>query len=567
MNDARRRTSPYTARCLIVLAIGVATVGARAAELDVAIERYQQIIADELARGIVPCVSVAWVVDGRVMHAAGYGLADRERNIAATADTIYRAGSISKLFNALGAMRLVEEGKLDLDAPLSRALPEFQIQNPFPNAADVTVRQLLCHRSGMIRESPVGGYLDTGQPDLVATVASVAGCAIVNPPNTMMRYSNVGPTLVGRAVEVQSQIAYPDYQRRYILEPLGMSSSAWMMTDALRPRLAKAVMRVANGDGTYRTEAAPEFELGTVPAGNLYTTAADLARFAAYVIDAGSAVHIVKRETLESMFTVQLTNESTGFGLGFSVGKFRDHKTVQHTGAVYGFTSSLVVLPEQKIGAIVLTSADLAGAAVRRLSESALSLLLEAVKGESIPKVAPRVDISDEQLTAMAGNYESQSYWATLTVDNRTVHGAISGQEIELTPIGPGKFVADGRLMYRTPVDIEMGTDGRVVAFSAAGQRFQRVANDSETNIPAAWQGLLGMYGPKFIPLVVSARHGHLYATVENEYDYRLMPVNRVCFDLTPGMYADEKVVFQLSDDARASSVIFANQTLRRVGK
>ncbi len=102
---------------------------------------------------------------------------------------------------------------------------------------------------------------------------------LVNPPDTKTRYSNVGPTIVGKAIEVQSGQPYAEYQQKHVLGPLGMTSSAWTMNDRLRPRLAKGRMRIARGDGDYHFDAAPEFELGTLPAGNLYTTASDLARF------------------------------------------------------------------------------------------------------------------------------------------------------------------------------------------------------------------------------------------------------------------------------------------------
>jgi serine beta-lactamase-like protein LACTB len=559
-------------------------VAARAAEkpsnadkplnLDVAQQQYAKIVATELARKILPGVSVAWVVDGQIVHVAGYGLADLEKGGAATADTIYRAGSISKLFNAVAAMQLVEQGKLDLDAPLQAALPDFQIVVPFEGHPPITARQLLCHRSGMIREAPVGGYLDASQPSIAATVASVAPCVLVNPPNTKTRYSNVGPTLVGRAVEVISGLPYPEYQQRHVLGPLGMTSSVWLMNDALRPRLAKGQMRVARR-GFYVFETAPEFELGTIPAGNLYTTAADLARFAVFVMGGDASAPSkppIQRETLEKMFQPQLVQDSTGFGLGFSVGKYREHKTVQHGGAVYGFSTSLVVLPEEKIGVIVLSNADIAGGPVKRLSDAALDLLLEAVRGERPVEPPKPIELSPEELAEFAGDYDSTSYWAHIDkAIGGTLHATLSGQPIELTPIEPLKFLADGRIMNRSPVEFERAADGKIVAFKAAGQRFERF-DPTQGRQPgqgfafpdSPWWNLVGRYGEPFIPLVISERNGQLWATVENEYDYKLTPVSRLVYNLPPGMYADEQIVFQLDNAGKVLGLVMANQPLPR---
>jgi CubicO group peptidase (beta-lactamase class C family) len=538
-----------------------------AVDLEPARQRYAAIVADELQRGIIPGVSIAWVVDGATVHTAGFGLADRTRGVAATPDTIYRVGSISKLFNAVAAMQLVEQGRLDLDAPIQQALPDFSIVVPFPDAGPVTARQLLCHRSGMIREAPVGGYLDDRQPTVAATLASVRDCVLVNPPNSKTRYSNVGPTIVGRAIEVLSGSSFAAYQRQHLLDPLGMSSSAWQMNDALRPRLAQGLMRIARGSGQYVFDEAPHFELGTMPAGNLYATAPDLARFAQFVMGAlpdSASTAILQPQSLEKMLTPQLTGEATGFGLGFGVQRYRGHKTAQHMGAVYGFTTSIVVLPQEKIGVIVLSNADIAVAPVRRLSEAALDLLLEAVRGESAPQPTPPVDLSPQALADFVGEYESPSYWAALRVEGSKLVGELSDQPIELTPVGPTRFLADGRIMHRSEIEFSRDDDGRVTSFRAAGQTFRRVAADAPLAAPNAWRALTGHYGLPFIPLIVSLRHGHLYALAENEYDYRLAPLNRVTFCLPAGMYEDEHVVFQIGAGGKASGVVMANMLLPR---
>ena len=563
------------ARALSVATLFVAVIIARAPlaaaespDLTAAKDRYAVIVAAELEREILPGVSIAWVVDGKLVHSAGYGFADEQGSLATTPETIYRAGSISKLFNAVAAMQLVEQGKLDLDAPIQTALPEFQIVVPIADAPPITARQLMCHRSGMIRESPVGGYLDNRQPTVAATVASVASCALVNPPNTKTRYSNVGPTIVGRAVEVLSGLEFSEYQSKHLLGPLGMNSSAWRMSDALRPRLAKGRMRVANGDGTFRFESAPEFELGTLPAGNLYTTAPDLARFAAFVMGTpgAAAPDLLSSESLAKMLGVQLTGEPTGFGLGFGVNRYRGHKTAQHNGAVYGFSTSLVVLPAERIGVVVLSNADIAGAPVKRLAEAALDLLLEAVVGEK-PTEAPTVaQVMPDELARLAGHYESNSYWAELRVVDGELIGELSGQPITMSPRGGGKFVADGRVMNRAPVEFDLSGDGPAAGFTAVNQKFHRVEPDQTAKSSESWRPMLGSYGLHFIPVVLSVRHGHLYAQVENEYDYRLTQVDRATFRLPPGMYDDEQVVMQFAPDGRVLGLLMANMYLPRRG-
>ena len=142
---------------------------------------------------------------------------DKVKKIPAKADTVYRAGSISKLFNAIAAMQLAEQGKFDLDAPIQSLDDRVQFVNPFDDRPPVTARQLLCHRSGMIRESPVGGYLDDSQPSIAQSIASIAPCVLVHRPNTKTKYSNIGPTIVGQVVEKISGQSFDEYQREHIL--------------------------------------------------------------------------------------------------------------------------------------------------------------------------------------------------------------------------------------------------------------------------------------------------------------------------------------------------------------
>lgn len=542
----------------------------RKADLDSAKKKFAKLVQAEIDKKTFPGLSVAWVVDGKIVYEAGFGLADPEAGVAATPETIYRAGSVSKLFTAVAAMQLVEQGKLDLDAPVQNAVPEFSIVNPaYRSNEPITLRQFLCHRSGMVREAPVGGYFDPNEAKITETIASIADCALVNPPNTQTRYSNVGPTIVGRAVEIQSGLAFPDYQQRYILGPLGMKSSAWMMNDELRPRLAKGEMRVNNGDGTFRFETAPTFELGTIPAGNLYSTVGDLARFAMFAMNSNVGTTefdepILQAKSLKEMYSPQLIPGPDGFGLGFQLVTYRGHKTVRHSGAVYGFSTNWVVLPEEKIAVVLMANSDIVGGTTKRLTDDALDLLLEALRGEAIPEPPKAIELSESTLKEFEGEYESLGYWADLTVKDGKLQGNFSTQQIELTPVEPLKFVANSRVMNRVPFEFLRDEKGEIVGFTASGQRFHRVDPAKVKKAPANWEKLVGSYGPSFIPLVISIRHGHLYASVENEYDYRLTPLNRVTFQLPPGMYTDEQAVFQLDAEGRPIGVVFAGMYLPR---
>ncbi|HMJ89533.1 MAG TPA: serine hydrolase [Candidatus Acidoferrum sp.] len=530
--------------CALVLAARLVF----AADFSHVAARLEPIVKEEMREWEIGGIAIALVDDQRVIYSEGFGEAKR--------GSIFRVGSISKLFNAIAVMQQVEVSKLDLDAPLP---PDVLPLNPFSNAPAVTLRQLLCHRSGLQREPAIGGYLDDDEPGLPATIASVPPGVLVTRPGEKTRYSNLGPSIAGHLVERVSGKSFENYQRDRILGPLGMTNSAWLLHRSVRKRLIVSHIRVADGRGGWKRQETPVFDLGTIPAGNLFSTADDLARFASALINRGGG--LVKPSSLDEMWKPQLTAEQSGFGLAFLVGKFRGHRTVSHSGAVYGHSTSLVVLPDEKLAVIVLANEDIANGRVRRISNTALSLLLEAKLGEEpAAKAAPHVA---EKLEAFAGDYESQSYWAKLEVRDGRLVGNVSGQLAKFTPTAALKFTADSRIEDAASVTFTRGDDGKIVGFAMGGQHYQRVARNA-TPLPKHWRNFKGRYGPKFIPIIVTERHGHLYAMTENMVDYRLTPMNRNVCKLPPGMYVDEEVVFLTSKNGDCHSINFANMILRR---
>ncbi|MGO9109537.1 MAG: serine hydrolase domain-containing protein [Thermoguttaceae bacterium] len=532
----------------------------RSTDYTKSIATLEEAVREELAEHKLHGMAVALVDDQRIIYSAGFGNVKR--------DSIFRAGSISKLFNAVAIMQLVEQGKLDLDVPIETYGPEFKIIVPFDNVPAITLRHLLCHRSGMIRESPVGGYFDFKEPGLAETVASIRSCVLVNPPNIKTRYSNIGPSIAGQILATVAGMEYARYQQEHLLKPMGMSSSSFVLAGIPRQRLAKSYMQVADGHGGFTEQEAPVFDLGTIPAGNLFTTAEDLARFVSMLAAGGRAGgrQIVSKATLDQMWKPQLIKDKTGFGLGFMVGKFHNHMAVSHNGAVYGYSSSLILLPEAKIGAVLLCNEDDVNGNVGRLTNMAVALMLEAKLGEPFAPPPAPIKLSPDALAPFAGEYESASTWAELEVKDGRLIGKIAGYPVHLIPIEPLKFLADGRVADRSPVAFERDTAGKVTSFvTAAGQKFTRVVSTADAEPCPLWKSYVGSYGPSFIPLVVSVRHGHLYAMTENLCDYRLTPINRYVFAFPAGLYADEYLVFLTGVDGKVWGVNLANMTLPRI--
>ncbi len=242
----------------------------------------ERLIAHEMSDKHLPALSIALVDDQEVVWARGFGYANESDSTPATAQTVYRVGSVSKLFTDIAVMQLAERGAIDLDAPVTRYIPDFKPRNPFGKA--ITLRQLMSHRAGLVREPPLGHYFDDTSPSLAATVRSLNSTALVYAPESRSKYSNAGIAAVGYALERTQREPFAQYLTRAVLAPMGMRRSSFEAVSNLSNGLAGAQMLTYQG----RTFPAPTFALGMAPAGSMYTTVTDLGRFLSVSGIAGS---------------------------------------------------------------------------------------------------------------------------------------------------------------------------------------------------------------------------------------------------------------------------------------
>ncbi|HEV8543705.1 MAG TPA: serine hydrolase domain-containing protein, partial [Verrucomicrobiae bacterium] len=178
-------------------------------------EKISSFIRHEMEEKEIPAISIALVEDQEIVWSAGFGNA--RTNMLATADTVYRVGSVSKLFTDIAVMKLVERGALNLDVPITKYVPSFHPMNRF--GKDITLRELMAHRSGLCREPPVGNYFDPTEPSLAATIESLNQTELVYEPGTHEKYSNAGVGLLGYILEVTQGKPYLDYIEAEVLRP------------------------------------------------------------------------------------------------------------------------------------------------------------------------------------------------------------------------------------------------------------------------------------------------------------------------------------------------------------
>ena len=537
------------------------TIGPRADYAPLA-EQLSQWIRAEIEDKKLPALSIALVDGQEIVWSAGFGLADPEKNIPATAETIYRVGSVSKLFTDWGIMRLVERGELDLDAPIETYVPDFKPQNPF--GKPITLRRLVCHRAGLVREPPVGNYFDPTEPSLAETMKSLNTTALVYEPGTHTKYSNAGIGLVGYVLEKKAGKPFAEVIQQEVLDPLSMNDTAFDLTPEVKKRLAKASMWTYDG----RLFPAPGFRFGMDPCGGLYSSVNGLAQFMRVLFAGGhnGDVQVLKPESLEAMWTPQETgNGKPGkreFGIGFAVSKLNGKRRIGHGGAVYGFATEFAALPDEKLGVAVVNTMDVANTVSSRLADHALSCMLALREGKPLPKLPRPGPVEPNRAQQLAGLYTDGKEQARIERRDDQLY-LLRGSFVTRLRWLDDALVVDDRHMYK-PVIKPQGPD----AFELDDRKWTRVEDKQPAPAPDRWKPLIGEYGWDHNTLYILEHEGQLHALIEWFYLYPLKELGENEFAFPDyGLYEGEKVIFSrgadgLANKATAASVVFERRAV-----
>jgi serine beta-lactamase-like protein LACTB len=325
----------------------------------------ESILTSEMARREIPGLSVAVVTDLELRWAAGYGRADVENNVPATAATVYRLGSLAKPITATAVLQLWEKGKLDLDAPIQNYVPGFPAK-PWP----LTPRQLLAHLGG-IRHYADGEFESTRRyPSVTEALRIFKDDPLVHEPGTAFLYTTYGYNLLGAAVEGVSGLAFAEYLRRHVFDPAGMDRAQPDDVFAIIPRRARGYQKSSTGE--LRNSPLADTS-NKVPGGGLVASAEDVARFA-MALQGGA---LLQRETLARMMTRQAVRDGrfTGSGLGLFVSERLGVREAWHTGGQPQVSNVLYMQPERRLAVVILTNLEGIGSALMEAARQIGDLL------------------------------------------------------------------------------------------------------------------------------------------------------------------------------------------------
>jgi CubicO group peptidase (beta-lactamase class C family) len=306
----------------------------------------------------VPGVSMAVVRDGELVWSGAYGFADRKRERSMTVDAVFRVESISKSVTAWGVVRLVEQGKIDLDAPLEQYVGDWAL--PPESVGDmVTVRQLLSHSAGMLL-GPVGAEVEYAPGNEMPTLRDylIREARLVHEPGSRFLYSNVGFSLLELLVEEVTGREFAEYMDDEVLTPLGMRRSSFAWSEPIRASMPMGYER----DGT----PVPPHVYPVNAAGGLFAPVEDIARFVgAETTGSFTGQGVLERESIRMLHRPQVEIPglygvvAEAYGLGHFVEHLPDgRRAVWHGGQGHGWMTHFHAVPEAGEGIVILTNSE-----------------------------------------------------------------------------------------------------------------------------------------------------------------------------------------------------------------
>ncbi len=392
----------------------------------------------------VPGVSVAVFKDGKIRWARGYGVANSESGTMVDTNTLFQAGSISKPVAALAILKLVDEGKADLDVDVNTYLTDWKVpETEFTETEKVTLRRLLTHTAGTtVHGFP--GYKQTDNfPSDVEVLNGKGNTDVITvdtEPGTNWRYSGGGYTIMEKVVEDISGMTLADYSARYILPAMGMSNSTFEqpLSAKWHDQASAAYDHEGNLiEGLWNNY--PE-----QAAAGLWTTPIDLAKYCMEVqqIMSGKEDGVLSRQTIEKM----LTKHERDWGLGPSLRKEGDSLMFGHGGKNAGFSNNMAAFAYQGHGVIVMTNAD-----------NGTSLMGEVIRAVSDyygwdmakPEIIKTIDLSEEALRSFTGNFKMNEqvpgvgdYLVEINTKDRKliVTDKITGEVLTFYPVSDHEF-------------------------------------------------------------------------------------------------------------------------------
>ncbi len=374
-------------------------------------EKVVRAIRESMEAHHVPGVAVG-IADGDQTYTAGLGITSVDNPLDVTDETLFQIGSITKTFTATALMRLVEQGKLDLAAPVRRYIPRFQVADESVAAA-LTLRHLVTHSAGWDGDV----FTDTGPNDdaLALYVEKLAGVEQLAPPDTLFSYNNAAFNVAGYLVQIATGQTYEAAIHDLIFAPLGMERAFFFARDLLTFRFASGHVVI---DDAPRVQRPWELPRSSNPAGGIACHVKDLLRYARFNMGDGAAEDGTRLLSPASMRLMQtpafpINDHDGDVALAWWTKEIGGIRFIEHGGTTLGQNSELVIAPERRFAIAILTNGDHGGLPIKAGVDTALREFLGVEEPAPVSIEAPIA-----QLQEYVGQYARPSMTFDVTLED-----------------------------------------------------------------------------------------------------------------------------------------------------
>ena len=469
-----------------------------------------ELILDEMNRNNIVGLSAAIIVGDRIVWAQGYGYADRESQKLATPETVYRVGSISKIPNAIAVLKFKAAGKVDLDAPIKRHIPELKVKSRFAMEPAFTPRQLLTHHSGLPSDIVKGMWGERPAP-FQSVVSLLAEEYLAYPPGTIHSYSNLGAGLLGVMLERVSGAEYETVMQEAVFQPLEMANSSYVLQTHIAQKLSRGY--------DLKGQPGQDVTMRDVPAGNLYTSVDDLGKMMIMLLNDGvyDGTEVLPAVLVREMLTAQndavLLDGNSKIGYEF----FLQNPSLAYVGGDFShgghlslFHGQVMGVKKEKIAVVVLANSAGAAERVKLIAEQLLKGAIAVNAGRLPPTAKPEHELAElppglPESASYAGNYGTMI--GLLEVQERrkgSYVAKLQGKKVQLLPDKRGWLRPEYRLWGILPLPYPKMQDLRIafrtvngedVVFIRLGKEIAAVGKRIiDYQLPEAWRKRQGVY-------------------------------------------------------------------------
>lgn len=444
---------------VVIFAVLTFAAAAEVRQLDPAL--VQRVALEELQASKTPGAAVAVVLGDQVVFSHGYGLASVDTGAPLTPDMLFRLGSTTKMFTASAVVGLALEGKLDLNAPVSRYISGLD-----PTIGQLTANQLLSHTSGLHDEAPMFGSHDDAA--LGNGIHAWKADFLFAPPGRIYSYSNPGYWLAGYLAETVNGKPYADVIAERIFAPLGMQRSTLRPAMAMTWPLAQG-HEIRDGHPAVIRPAADN--ASGWPAGSIFSSALELSRFViAFMNDGrldGRQVLPQKLIAIMSSPHAEIPGGDQHYGYGFELSASRGVHWVEHGGSRAGYGSTIRMAPDRKFAVIIV--ANRSGSGMPKLADAISEAVLALdPKSEREPAAHP---LTTEELHRCAGAYVNGTSKVELEPDGGALKASIDGTFERITRAGDKFLLGDGQ---PSKLVLVPDSNGRIEFVFVNGRAFRR---------------------------------------------------------------------------------------------